>query len=975
MTIKTLAGSARARRFTPTTLALACSLLAMPLALHAQDVQEQGMSAKVVQGEDVKGSLSTKAAPPTQLAPTQAAAMQASKQPAHMTSDKAAASIRFDKSARKPIGARDTQEGEGVRPENRDSKLEKGSKGQSALPGLKGYQGATGPAADTDACNGYSQFDSLSGQALYDFVRQAEFSCISELYSRNDATAVKVYQADNVVAVANLAKATAASYDSSTGSELFNLFYFLRGAFYIEYYNDDLSYGDSRASDAMRELLLEYAKNPAFNSLSDMQGNTLQEYFIAWDSSYNYYDSVAVITDYLNQFSEQHLASWYHRSALTKALTTLYRGNWDEKYTKASMEYDALRAALLKVATSDYIINSEYAFESSDAFHEFGRFYEYQAYWKLPDSLKTALNSGVQQYMAKFSRLSKQWADAAGYLDYYNPGQCDSFGICGWEDELEASVLSIHYSCSDTIKIRAQQLTDPELQASCDLMGDEEGLFHQILATGGEPVADDFNEDLQVNIFDSYDDYDAYAGIIFGISTDNGGMYLEGTPSEPDNQARFIAHEATWTDDILVWNLRHEYVHYLDGRFNLYGAFNYFDIDTGKSVWWAEGLAEYISHQNRYDEAVDIGRSQEFSLSEILANTYDSGTDRVYRWGYLAVRFLFEQHRSDVDALLVHARAGDTTAWLSYIDNTIGTSYDAEWNSWLLTVSSNDTPLEGGIVTPIDSDGDGVIDSEDAFPNDPTEWADENGNGIGDNADAANGGGQTEHCGAATISDGNLTQEQTECVAGTGVNYYYTYVEQDNTQLYISTTGGEGDLDIYFNQQTWASPSDYEVKSQSSGNEELISVVANRGWVYISTAAVTPFEGASLKVSQSASGTPDNGSPQVADACLSQSPYSYGGVEFDQAVCVADGHSSYYFYVPANTAAIEINTAHGRGDLNLYANGETWASPTSYQHKSENAGNGEQIRVDSPAEGWFYVSADGAPSSSGASLVVTLETH
>ncbi len=38
---------------------------------------------------------------------------------------------------------------------------------------------------------------------------------------------------------------------------------------------------------------------------------------------------------------------------------------------------------------------------------------------------------------------------------------------------------------------------------------------------------------------------------------------------------------------------------------------------------------------------------------------------------------------------------------------------------------------------PRDTDGDGVPDAEDAFPEDPTEWADANGNGIGDNAEAA----------------------------------------------------------------------------------------------------------------------------------------------------------------------------------------------------------------------------------------------
>ena len=36
---------------------------------------------------------------------------------------------------------------------------------------------------------------------------------------------------------------------------------------------------------------------------------------------------------------------------------------------------------------------------------------------------------------------------------------------------------------------------------------------------------------------------------------------------------------------------------------------------------------------------------------------------------------------------------------------------------------------------PVDSDGDGVEDSVDAFPNDPLEWADLDGDGIGDNSD------------------------------------------------------------------------------------------------------------------------------------------------------------------------------------------------------------------------------------------------
>jgi len=40
----------------------------------------------------------------------------------------------------------------------------------------------------------------------------------------------------------------------------------------------------------------------------------------------------------------------------------------------------------------------------------------------------------------------------------------------------------------------------------------------------------------------------------------------------------------------------------------------------------------------------------------------------------------------------------------------------------------------------VDSDGDGVPDDEDAFPNDPNEWVDTDGDGIGNNADTDDDG-------------------------------------------------------------------------------------------------------------------------------------------------------------------------------------------------------------------------------------------
>uniref|UniRef100_UPI0038F7C44D collagenase n=1 Tax=Streptomyces turgidiscabies TaxID=85558 RepID=UPI0038F7C44D len=78
-------------------------------------------------------------------------------------------------------------------------------------------------------------------------------------------------------------------------------------------------------------------------------------------------------------------------------------------------------------------------------------------------------------------------------------------------------------------------------------------------------------------------------------------MYLEGDPSVVGNQANFIAYEASYANaEHYVWNLEHEYVHYLDGRFDLYGNFN---SPTEDIVWWSEGVAEYIANLDNNDAA------------------------------------------------------------------------------------------------------------------------------------------------------------------------------------------------------------------------------------------------------------------------------------------------------------------------------------------------------------------------------------
>ncbi|MCZ8072838.1 MAG: collagenase, partial [Paucibacter sp.] len=192
-------------------------------------------------------------------------------------------------------------------------------------------------------------------------------------------------------------------------------------------------------------------------------------------------------------------------------------------------------------------------------------------------------------------------------------------------------------------------------------------------------------------------DYEDYGGALFGMDTNNGGMYLEGDPAAAGNQARFVAYEADWLrPSFQVWNLNHEYTHYLDGRFDMYGDFS--ANMTTPTVWWSEGLAEHVAYcylNQRYDAALSMAGSYTYTLNQLFDTDYGN-QDRVYRWGYLAVSFMMERHRADVSTLLGFYRKGDWTGARSFLKSTIGSRYDAEFRSWLGTVNTNGVNCANG---------------------------------------------------------------------------------------------------------------------------------------------------------------------------------------------------------------------------------------------------------------------------------------
>lgn len=662
--------------------------------------------------------------------------------------------------------------------------------------------------APTTACKDMNTMASYSGTALANYlVSLPDPECTYGLFSLTSAQGATIYSAANMNAVAARFAQEANSYNASNIA-LVNLTLYLRAGYYLAA-GSTIPAPAASVMTGLRAPIKQLVDGTTLYNPNAAWGNTANEVFKLItnlnDEAY-YLPSVKnLIVRYTNTPSNPNAANGLLQSsaggAFTGALTVLFYAH--DRANAATIIQDASYPSALNnfvVNNKAALLSSTAAYQLSDTENEAFRFMKYA-------SLLPSVKPMVKNQLATSSMTgadSDLWLNAAQAVDYYDSANCAEYGTCGYQTKLADAVLKNSYTCSPTIKIRAQDMTTQQLQDSCAILGAEETYFHKMLLTNNTPVANDNNKSLELVVFDDYTNYSKYAGAIYGISTDNGGMYLEGNPADVNNQARFIAHEASWLRPTFsVWNLEHEYVHYLDGRFDMAGDFS---AGTAKpTVWWIEGVAEYLSHKNNYQEAIDAAKTGTYKLSTIFGNTYSMSdyVARAYRWGYMAVRFMNEKHRSDIDAMVAKFRVGDYTGYQNYV-NAIGTKYDAEFANWVQTATvAGEPPLP---TTPV-----------------VTLPACSSTSQLGKNCSIKNWSSSSQA-------------------------YAYIMLPAGAKNLKLFTNGGTGDVDLYVKKGAYPTTTAYDAASLKAGNDEsvFLATPTSGQWYYIVLRAKQPFSGVTL---------------------------------------------------------------------------------------------------------------------------------
>ncbi|MEZ9200210.1 PKD domain-containing protein [Shewanella sp. 10N.286.54.B9] len=212
------------------------------------------------------------------------------------------------------------------------------------------------------------------------------------------------------------------------------------------------------------------------------------------------------------------------------------------------------------------------------------------------------------------------------------------------------------------------------------------------------------------------------------------------------------------------------------------------------------------------------------------------------------------------------------------------------------------------------------------------------------------------------IRTGSASQNQAPTAEANG-----PYNGSINSAIGFSSSGSndsDGNIASYSwnfgdgNSSNSATPS--HSYSTAGSYTAVLTVTDNLGASSIDSAPVT--------ITGNSGGTLEN-------ACVTEGPTSAQNLTSGDAICVPNTSSTnypqyYYIYVNAGTSSITIESDHGTGNADVYYKASNWATASSYDQRSSNAGNTESITVANPGTGWQYISIIGARA--GMTLKVTL---
>ncbi|MCB5165512.1 collagenase [Streptomyces bambusae] len=617
-------------------------------------------------------------------------------------------------------------------------RLAKAPKAKAVAPAAPGKQAAgriAGPQTDLPAKAGNAKgallapaataagvpctLDGITGlgpEQFADFLADRAVTanvCLRSVLWTWDARLAPVMSDAHVQAVARRISAVAAAHDGRNGSNLEEMFTYLHAVVYHDFSRGEIDITDAPTVDAVRRAIADFAAAARTFDATASNANTLREALYTGSGPGLRHHQLGLIGKVLATMGPDRPATHHDKAWAGAALAALsvnylgvYPGNRDTAFHAAAGQDASYRAGFKAFATYAHLKGSENAWVVRDAMKELGRFGQIEG---LRDQTVADLGWALGRIADTYGRGSEQWTAIVSWIGYY--GACQQFAVC--KQDIEAWLFPNLYTYDNgAIKVRTalDRATVDQLYYASKRV---KAQFHRVLGTE-QPLAGDPNATLNIVLYASRADYANLHPILTGMGTANGGVYIE-------NGATFYTYQRRVPQDsqlTLEELFRHEYVHYLNGRYAVPGSF-------GQGPWYQgdrttsmdEGTAEFFDGATRDDGiavrkslvksiiADTAGGGPRMTVEQLLHATYEGDGFRFYSYAGTFFEFLWTERPSLLQEMYRHLRADDPAAFDAWrhrmgADTYLQRDYDRFLDAQIAKVDTLYVP--NTVFTPVD---------------------------------------------------------------------------------------------------------------------------------------------------------------------------------------------------------------------------------------------------------------------------------
>lgn len=576
----------------------------------------------------------------------------------------------------------------------------------AGIPGLMPSRiGAPGPTSTTAQPNApvtttaagvpctVAGFAGLNPQQLVDFLSDPAVTadgCLRNIVWTWDARYATTMDAAHIKAVTDAVVARSATDDGTGGSHLYELWTYLHAVAYLAWGNPAISVDAPATQTAIQQAVTAYGASAHAFDPTTPAGNMLREVLITGGINGLRQNQLPLIKRVLGTLAPGSAVTgdWGWGNAAFAALNANYLGinNNDATFEAAIAADPSYVATFRAFAGYGHLEGTGNAWAARDAMGEYGRFGQIAA---LKTQITGDLGTVLSLTASTFGGYSDPWVKVVGWLNTYN--LCKQYNVC--VADIEAKLFPYTYKYDNGAVEVHTALDKPTVDQMYYASKQVKTQYFRVLETD-VPLTGDVNSTLHIHLYASRSDYEVYHPLLTGMSTNNGGIYIERGATFYTYQRR-VPQDSTLTLEELF---RHEYTHYLNGRWSVPGYF-------GDTRWYHddlvtamdEGTAEFFDGSTR-DQGILVRKSLVAKLAQdeangiprmtvkdlIHAHYADTPAFHFYNYAGTFFEFLWQKHPQLIREMYGYQRADDPAGfdgWRDKVSNDA--ALNAEYSAFL----------------------------------------------------------------------------------------------------------------------------------------------------------------------------------------------------------------------------------------------------------------------------------------------------